>query len=58
MQKRDKARLERRLEAEVEALPHKGAMRQPNLQSVVALCNDNNKAVDDTEFVFTGAGVP
>ena len=42
MQKREKARVERRLEAEADALPHKAAMRQPSLQSVVASCNDKN----------------
>ena len=58
MQKREKARVERRLEAEAEALPHKAAMRQPSLQSVVASCNDKNKAADDTVFAFAGAGIP
>ena len=33
-------------------------MRQPSLQSVVASCNDKNKAADDTVFAFTGAGIP
>ena len=55
MQKRDKARVERRREAEAEALPYKAAMRQPSLQSVVASCNDKNKAAYDTS---TSAGVP
>ena len=58
MQKREKARVERRLEAEADALPHKAAMRQPSLQSVVASCNDKNKAADDTVFAFAGAGIP
>ena len=58
MQKREKARVERRLEAEADALSHKAAMRQPSLQSVVASCNDKNKAADDTVFAFAGAGIP
>ena len=58
MQTREKARVERRLEAEAEALPHKAAMRQPSLQSVVASCNDKNKAADDTVFAFAGASIP
>ena len=33
-------------------------MRQPSLQSVVASCNDKNKAANDTVFAFTGAGIP
>ena len=32
MKKREKARVERRLEAEAKALPHKATMRQPSLQ--------------------------
>ena len=51
-EKRDKARVEPRLEAEAEALPHK-----PSLQSVVASCKDKNKAADDTVFAFTGASI-
>ena len=47
MKKREKAWVERRLEAEAEALPHKATMRQPSLQSVVASCNDKNKAADN-----------
>ena len=58
MKKRERARVERRLEAEAEALPHKAAKKQPSLQSVVASCNDKNKAADDTVFAFTGAGIP
>ena len=50
--------MERRLEAEAEALPHKAAIRQPSLQFVVASCNDKNKAANDTVFAFTGAGTP
>ena len=52
------SRVERRLEAEAEALPHKGAMRQPSLQYVVASCNDKSKAADHTVFAFAGAGIP
>ena len=58
MKKRDKARVECRLEVEAEALPHKAAMRQPSLQSVMASCNDKNKAAHDTMLAFTGAGIP
>ena len=58
MQKREKARVERRLEAEADALPHKAAMRQPSLQSVVASCNDKNcglgKASDSRQRICTG----
>ena len=32
-------------------------MRQHSLQSVVASCNDQNKAADDSAFAFTGAGI-
>ena len=55
MKKRDKARVEHRLEAEV---PHKATTRQASLQSVVASCNDKNKTADDTVFAFTGVGIP
>ena len=48
MKKRDKLWVE-------QALPHKATMRRPSL---VASCNDKNKAVDDTVIAFTGAGIP
>ena len=50
MKTRDKARVEHRLEAEAEALPHRAAMRQPSLQFVVASCNNKNKAADDMKI--------
>ena len=58
MKKWEKARVEHCLLAKAAALPHKAAMRQPSLQSSVPSWKDKNKAVDDTVFAFTSAGIP
>ena len=58
MKKREKALVERRLEAEAEALPRKAAMRQPSLQSVVASCNKSSVVSRSAVFLRTAPWCP